>query len=52
MKKFIALVLAIVLCSLSMFACAKKDDTLVCGVTIIPGLNEKDADGNWIGFES
>ena len=52
MKKIIALVLALVLCSLALFACDKKDDTLVCGITIIPGLNEKDANGNWIGFES
>ena len=56
MKKIIAIVLALVMtvgAILSMSSCAKKDkDTLVCGVTIIPGLNEKDADGNWTGFES
>jgi polar amino acid transport system substrate-binding protein len=52
MKKIIALILALVLCSVALFACDKKDDTLVCGITIIPGLNEKDANGNWIGFES
>ena len=28
------------------------DNILVCGVTIIPGLNEKDATGNWTGFET
>ena len=52
MKKIIALILALVLCSVALFACEKKEDTLVCGVTIIPGLNEKDADGNWTGFET
>lgn len=29
-----------------------KDNTLVCGVTIFENMNEKDADGNWTGFES
>ena len=61
MKKLIALVLAVILCSLSLFACDKKgaenneesnDNTLVCGVTIFENMNEKDANGNWTGFES
>lgn len=56
MKKLIALVLAVILCSVSLFACDKKaeteDNTLVCGVTIFENMNEKDADGNWTGFES
>ena len=51
MKKILCLVLALVMCA-CMFVGCKKDDTLTCGVTIIPGLNEKDADGNWTGFES
>ncbi len=27
-------------------------ETLVCGVTIFENMNEKDENGNWIGFES
>jgi len=52
LTKILCLVLA--LCTVFSFAsCTKEEDnTLTCGVTIIPGLNEKDADGNWIGFES
>ena len=55
MKKLLALILAVILCSVCLFACDKKDaedNTLVCGVTIFENMNEKDADGNWIGFES
>ncbi len=57
MKKILTLVLtlSLLLSSLLTFAGCKKDNdenTLTCGITIIPGLNEKDADGNWIGFES
>ncbi len=55
MKIFTKLLcLALALCTVLSFAsCAKEEDNvLTCGVTIIPGLNEKDADGNWIGFES
>ncbi len=54
MKKIIALVLAIVCIasSLVMFSACGSSKKLVCGVTIIPGLNEKDANGNWTGFES
>ena len=37
-------------------ACQNAPDTekktLTCGVTIFEGMNEQDADGNWIGFES
>ena len=52
MKKTIALILALVMCAIGFASCAKSDDVLTCGVTIIPNLNEQDADGNWIGFES
>ena len=56
MKKIIAIVLALVMsvgAIFTMASCAKKDEnTLVCGVTIIPGLNEKDSNGNWTGFET
>ena len=38
-------------CIAAFASCAKKD-TLVCGVTIFEKMNEKDADGNWTGFES
>ena len=58
MKKILLLILtlALLVSSLStLVSCNKpeeEDNTLVCGVTIIPGLNEKDANGNWTGFES
>ena len=55
MKKLLALILAVILCSVCLFACDKKDaedNVLVCGVTIFENMNEKDADGNWTGFES
>ena len=51
MKKILCLALVIAMCACMFISCG-KDDTLTCGVTIIPGLNEKDADGNWTGFES
>lgn len=62
MKKFLAIILAALMCA-ALVACGtanEADDTntdakaekLVCGVTIIPGLNEQDENGNWIGFES
>ena len=56
MKKILTLILAfsmLLSTALTLVGCAEKDEnTLVCGVTVIPGLNEQDADGNWIGFES
>lgn len=53
MKKIIALALALVMMAGALFMFTGCDDnTLTCGVTIIPGLNSKDAEGNWIGFES
>ncbi len=52
MKKILCLAIAAIMCLFAFSACGKKDDTLVCGITIIPGLNEKDADGNWTGFET
>ncbi len=52
MKKILCLALALVMCACVLVSCKKEDKVLTCGVTIIPGLNEKDADGNWTGFES
>ncbi len=54
MKKFISLAVALILVAATLltFASCANNKKLVCGVTIIPGLNEKDADGNWTGFES
>lgn len=53
MKKILALTLALVMCVLCFASCGQKNnDTLVCGVTIFENMNEKDADGNWTGFES
>ena len=54
MKKILSLVLAIVMvATLALaFTSCKKEDTLVCGVTIFENMNEKDANGNWTGLES
>ena len=54
MKKIISLALALIMIAsaLFMFAGCGKDNTLVCGVTIFENMNEKDANGNWTGFES
>ena len=54
MKKLLALVLAtiMILACVTTFTSCGKDDTLVCGVTIFEKMNEKDANGNWTGFES
>ena len=54
MKKIIAIILALVMtvgAVFTMSSCA-SDDVLVCGVTIFEKMNEKDANGNWTGFES
>ena len=53
MKKILALILALVMCAFCFAACGqKKNETLVCGVTIFEKMNEQDANGNWTGFES
>ncbi|MBR5314674.1 MAG: transporter substrate-binding domain-containing protein [Clostridia bacterium] len=55
MKKTLSLVLSILLIIGTVFAfasCGKKDDKLVCGVTIFENMNEQDENGNWTGFES
>ena len=54
MKKLLSLALAILMAvgCIACFASCGKDDTLVCGVTIFEKMNEKDAEGNWTGFES
>ena len=55
MKRILSIVMAAVMIvgALTCFAsCGKKEDTLVCGVTIFEKMNEKDANGNWTGFES
>lgn len=56
MKKFIAIILAVLMMAACLAACQNAPDaekkTLTCGVTIFEGMNEQDADGNWIGFES
>ena len=53
MKKIIALILALIMCAVVFVGCGKKEDNvLTCGVTIFEKMNEKDADGNWTGFES
>ena len=57
MKKILSLTLALIMIMSAMFcfaSCggAKDDNVLTCGVTIFENMNEKDANGNWIGFES
>lgn len=56
MKKIISLTLALIMMlgCIAVFSSCKKpeEDTLVCGVTIFEKMNEKDANGNWTGFES
>lgn len=54
MKKLLSLLLAVltVMGCIVAFSSCGKEDTLVCGVTIFENMNEKDADGNWTGFES
>ena len=54
MKKLLSLLLAVltVMGCIAAFSSCGKEDTLVCGVTIFENMNEKDADGNWTGFES
>lgn len=53
MKKLTAILLAALMLACCFVSCGKEaDDTLVCGVTIFENMNEKDADGNWTGFES
>ena len=53
MKKIISLLLAILMCAGVMFAFSScNNNKLVCGVTIFENMNEQDAEGNWIGFES
>ena len=55
MKKTLSLIMALVVIIATVFAfasCSKEDNKLVCGVTIFENMNEKDENGNWIGFES
>ena len=53
MKKVLALTLAIMMILAAFVGCGeKKDNTLVCGVTIFENMNEKDENGNWTGFET
>ena len=57
MKKILSLTLAVLMLltlTLTFASCGDKaeDNTLVCGVTIFENMNEKDENGNWIGFES
>ena len=54
MKKIITLVLCIAMLCSACFALTScgEDNVLTCGVTIFENMNEQDADGNWIGFES
>ena len=64
MKKFLALILAALMCLTVFVACTPAEtsgdasdanleaETLVCGVTIFENMNELDENGNWTGFET
>lgn len=56
MKKILSITLALLMITSALFclaSCGKKaDNVLTCGVTIFENMNEKDENGNWIGFES
>ena len=54
MKRILSLMLALAIMLASAFTLVGcgDDNTLTCGVTIFANMNEKDADGNWTGFES
>lgn len=54
MKKFIAMLLAIVLCLTCFAACGAetKEKTAVVGYTIYEPMNYKDADGKLVGFDT
>lgn len=54
MKRILSLMLALAIMLASAFTLVGcgDDNTLTCGVTIFANMNEQDADGNWIGFES
>ncbi len=52
MKKIISLALVAIMCLTLLVSCNKKDDTLICGVTIFENMNELDENGNWTGFET
>ncbi len=53
MKKILSVMLAVLMLATSLMIFSScEDDTLTCGVTIFENMNEKDADGNWTGFET
>ena len=53
MKRILAFVLLAALLCTALASCGGDENVLVCGVTPIAGLNEKDASGNYtIGFET
>ena len=58
MKKILALILAVAMCATLFVGCGSEEsgaetkEVLTCGVTIFEKMNEKDADGNWTGFET
>ena len=58
MKKLLALILAVAMCATLFVGCGSEPaatetkEVLTCGVTIFEKMNEKDADGNWTGFET
>ncbi len=53
MKKKIYLVVALLLCvTFALTACGKKEDKIICGVTLYDPMNYKDSNGDWTGFDT
>ncbi len=53
MKKFLSIMMAMLLVVATMAGCGNNgDNVLTCGVTIFENMNELDENGNWTGFET
>ena len=59
MKKLLTLALALTMVVMALAGCGNNaattdgaDNVLTCGVTIFENMNEKDANGEWTGFET
>ena len=51
MKRFLAILLAMVMCTVAFAGCAEKN-LLKVGVTVYEPMNYKDDAGNWTGFDT
>ena len=52
MKKVLALILALLMCTLVFASCEKKEDKLVVGYTLYEPMNFEDANGKLVGFDT